>query len=183
VDTANEDTALQPRFRLTVRSSGSIVAVDWDPRFKCLGPLYVLLEARARARVAIADLTVIRDDEGQAIEAIVDFRCGGSPTHRAALRAWAASVGYRRLWLDDEVVELEPSPGGAVETRCGACGTRLADGEPAFWTFVRRFGAFPTSCVLCGGDLRQWTPVRQRGDTGQRTAKDALSRPSAVRAT
>jgi len=123
--------------------------------------LFTLLHARARAGVAIADLTVIRDDGGVAAELIVDVRCGASPGSRQALCAWAARVGYRRAWLDAEVVELEPIPGGVAHTRCSGCRVRLVDADASFWAFVRHRGAFPSTCVLCGADLPQWTPARQ----------------------
>ena len=63
-----------PDFRATVRRDGSVRLVDWGPWLAAGGPLYTLLEGRARAGVAIADLTVIRDEQQVAIEVIVDFR-------------------------------------------------------------------------------------------------------------
>jgi hypothetical protein len=135
--------------------------VQWAPWLAAAGPLYTLLEARARAGVAIADLTVILDDDGAAVELIVDFRCHGTPAHRDALCAWAARIGYRRVWLDGEVVELEPAPGGMAQTRCTGCRARLVDADASFWDFVRHHGAFPTACVLCGSDLPQWTTWTQ----------------------
>lgn len=112
--------------------------------------------------VAIADLTVIRGDDRVAVEVIVEFRCGGVAEHRAALRDWAARVGYRRVWFDGEIADLDPSPGGAAQTRCTGCRARLADAGPSFWQFVRRYGEFPTACMLCGSDLPQWTALRHR---------------------
>jgi hypothetical protein len=152
-----------PDFRATVRRDGSIRLVDWGPWLVAGGPLYTLLDARARAGVAIADLTIVRDDAGVAVELVVGFRCGDSLAHRAALCAWAARVGYRRAWFDGHVEDLEPAPGGAAQTRCTGCGTRLVDADASFWDFVRRRGAFPTACVLCGSDLPQWTPACQAG--------------------
>jgi hypothetical protein len=104
----------EPDFRATVRRDGAVRIVAWGPWLAASGPLYTLLEARARAAVAIADLTVIRDANGVAIELIVDFSCGASEAHRDALCAWAGRVGYRRIWFYDEVVELEPVPGGTA---------------------------------------------------------------------
>lgn len=150
----------QPDFRATVRRGGTLRLASWTPWLAAGGPLYTLLEARGRAGVAIADLTVVRDDDLVAVEVIVDFRCGGLAEHRAALREWAGRVGYRRVWFDGEIVDLEPSPGGAAQTRCTGCRARLADAGPSFWEFVRHHGAFPTVCMLCGSDLPQWTPAR-----------------------
>lgn len=143
------------------------------------GPLYTLLEARGRAGVAIADLTVIRDDDLVAVEVIVDFRCGGEAEHREALRDWAGRVGYRRVWFDGQIVDLDPSPGGPAQTRCTGCRARLADAGRPFWDFVRHHGAFPTACVLCGSDLPQWTPVRQtRKDPHDPQATETPGRPA-----
>ena len=150
----------EPDFRATIRREGTLRLTNWMPWLVAGGPLYTLLEARGRAGVAIADLTVIRDDNLVAVEVIVEFRCGGLDEHRVALRDWAAHVGYHRVWFDGEIVDLDPSPGGAAQTRCTGCRARLADDGPSFWGFVRRHGAFPTACMLCGSDLPQWTPVR-----------------------
>src|SRR3954447_26257619 len=72
-----------PDFRATVRRDGNVRLVDWGPWLAAGGPLYTLLEARARAGVAIADLSIIRDHEGEgvAVELIVDFRGGAERAH------------------------------------------------------------------------------------------------------
>jgi hypothetical protein len=81
--------------------------------------------------------------------------------HRAALIEWAHAVGYTRVWFDGELVDIEPTAGGPVETRCTGCGQRFIDGRsPRFWYQVHCSGAFPIACSLCGSDLEQWTPVR-----------------------
>lgn len=168
-----------PDFRATVRRDGTIRLVDWCSRLATGGPLYTMLDARGRAGVAIADLIVIRDEDENATEVIVRFLCGGSPEHRQALRDWAARVGYRRAWLDGEVADLEPVPGGAVQARCSGCRARFVDAGDSLWDFVRFRGAFPGFCVLCGSDLPQWTPVCQTepaaGDPG---ASENARRPA-----
>ena len=150
-----------PDFRATVLRDGSVRLVDWGPWLATGGPLGTMLYARGRAGVSIADVTVVRDDSEAAMELIVDFRCGGSPEHRDALRSWAARVGYRRIWFEGEVADLQPDPGGAAQTRCTGCRVRLIDSDPSFWDYVRARGAFPTACILCGSDLPQWTQLRQ----------------------
>ncbi|MGO9960943.1 MAG: hypothetical protein ACLP50_34035 [Solirubrobacteraceae bacterium] len=150
-----------PDFRVAIRRSGVVRLVDWTPWLAASGTLYVLFDGRGRAGVAIADLTVLRNHAGVATEVIVDFRCGGSRWHRDVLCGWAASVGYRRAWFDEAVVELEPAPGGTARARCSGCGALLADNGAAFWDFVRHRGAFPTACVLCGSDLPQWSPAQE----------------------
>lgn len=168
-----------PDFRATVRHDGTVRLVDWGPWLAAGGPLHTLLHARGRAGVGIADLTVVRDDDEIAVELIVDFRCGGSPEHLEALRAWAGRVGYRRVWFDGEIADFDPAPGGAAQTRCTGCRARLIDSDVSFWDFVRHRGAFPTACVLCGSDLPQWTPVRQTRPGDRDTdATKTLRRPA-----
>jgi hypothetical protein len=49
-----------------------------------------------------------------------------------------------------------------VITRCTGCGQQFVDGRSGdFWDYVRRSGAFPEACALCGSDLPQWTSVRR----------------------
>lgn len=146
-----------PDFRLTRRRDGHLRVIDWGPWLTTSGPLNTLLDARGRAGVLIADLTVLRADDGTALELIVHVRCGDPREHRDALLTWAQTVGYRRVWLGDEVIELGPTPGGRAATKCTGCRARLVDSGTAFWSFVRAQGAFPSTCTLCGGDLPQWT--------------------------
>jgi hypothetical protein len=158
-----------PDFRLTVHRR-RVLAIDWHPWLVSGGPMTTMLAERGRAGVAIADLTVIREDE-LATEAIVRFLTGDRPAARTTIAAWAGAVGYRRLWLPDDVVEL-PGPAEAMaRTRCGACRARLCDDGPEFWQHVRSVGRFPAGCPLCGADLPQWRvcqEARGGGDPGVR---------------
>ena len=151
-----------PDYRLTVRR-GAVRAIDWTPWLAESGPMAMLLDARGRAGVAIADLTVVRDADGDvAVEAIVRFVAGEAPAARTAIATWAGDVGYRRLWLPGELVELDGPREGRAETRCSGCAQRFTDSAPGFWAAVRAAGRFPSMCPLCGGDLPQWrvSPVR-----------------------
>ena len=160
-----------PDFRVTVQSAGTVRLVYWGPWLQSTGPAYTLLAARERARVAIADLQVVRDEAGLAAELIVQFHAGGGEGHRRALCEWARIAGYQRVWFDGEVVELEPSAGGMVRTRCTGCGQHFIDGRSGwFWNHVRRSGTFPVACSLCGSDLPQWTPIG-RTEVATRDAK------------
>lgn len=121
------------------------------------GPFAVLIEARGRAGVAFADLTVVRDDD-TASELVAAFLICDTPAARATLASWAATIGYRRLWLPDQVLELPAGPlGGTATVVCPGCRARWIDAATDFWLGVRRVGHFPTVCPLCGGDLPQWT--------------------------
>ena len=147
-----------PDFRLTIHRR-KVLAIDWHPWLVSGGPMTTMLRERGRAGVAIADVTVVHEDEVVA-EAIVRFLAGDRPAARGAIAAWAGNVGYQRVWLPGEVVEL-PGPSEApAETRCNGCGARLCDDGPEFWEHVRAVGRFPAGCPLCGADLPQWR-VRQ----------------------
>jgi hypothetical protein len=168
LDEDTPDSSDQADFRAIVQRSGAVRLVHWGPWLQSTGPAYTLMAARDRAGVAIADLRVVRDDEGIASEVIVEFHSGGGDTHRAALSDWAHSVGYTRVWFDGELVDLEPTAGGPVTTRCNGCGQRFVDGRSGrFWHHVRRLGAFPAACSLCGSDLEQWTPTRPAETNGR----------------
>jgi|1186.fasta_scaffold06655_5 hypothetical protein len=147
-----------PDFRLTVHRR-KVLAIDWHPWLVSGGPMFTMLQERGRAGVAIADVTVVHEDE-VASEAIVRFLTGDRPGARQALGTWAGAVGYRRLWLPGEVVELPGPSEQQVETRCNGCCARLCDDGPEFWGHVRAVGRFPAACPLCGADLPQWR-VRQ----------------------
>jgi hypothetical protein len=173
-----------PDFRATIRSA-SLRLVDWAPYLARSGPLQTLIHARGRAGTGIADLTVVRDDE-LADELIVEFLTGDSPRHRDTLAAWAARVGYRRVWFPGDVLALPgAAAGGAATTTCTGCRARLTDADPAFWLSVRRTGRFPAVCPLCGCDLPQWSTMSDRGlperpisrGKARRGAAEAVRRP------
>jgi hypothetical protein len=145
-----------PDFRLTIRRR-TVLAIDWHPWLVDGGPMTTMLQARGRAGVAIADVTVVHEDE-VATEAIVRPLAGDG---REEIVKWARDVGYRRLWLPGEVVELPGPSEQLAETRCNGCAVRLCDDGPQFWEHVRAVGRFPAGCPLCGADLPQWR-VRQR---------------------
>ena len=156
-------TIESPDLRVTVRR-GRVRIIDWAPWLVTDGPMWTLVEARGRAGVAIADISVVRDEHVKAVEAVAAFLAGDTPDARHALTDWARDVGYRRLWLPDEVIELPGPTEGLAEVRCTGCGARLADGHPRFWAHVHASGRFPTACPLCGCDLPQWR-VRQNNGT------------------
>jgi hypothetical protein len=181
VDDDAADSSDQPDFRATVQRSGAIRLVHWSPYLQSTGPAYTLMAARERAGIAIADLRVVRDDEGVASEVIVEFHSGGNDMHRAALSDWAHSLGYTRVWFDGELIDLEPSAGGPVTTRCSGCGQQFVDGRTAdFWRHTRCSGVFPTVCSLCGSDLPQWTPVRKK-DAGRQIRSYSRTRSKPTR--
>ena len=164
-----------PDFRLTVRR-GTVLAIDWRPWLTTGGPMMTMLRDRGRAGVAIADVSVVRDND-VAAEAIVRFLTGDSSVARETIVSWASDVGYRRVWLHDEPVELPGPVERDADTRCGGCAVRLHDGGAEFWEHVRELGRFPGTCALCGGDLPQWR-VRQRQSAAADLAGAAAPRAS-----
>jgi hypothetical protein len=150
-----------PELRATIRGE-RVRVIDKVPWLVDGGPLWTLIEGRGRAGVAIADVAVLRDEDGLAREAVVHFLTGDSPGARRALHAWAHQVGYRRVWLPDDIIELPgPAPLDQVaDVRCTGCRVVLCDTGEHFWGHVRASGRFPTACPLCGCDLPQWR-VRQ----------------------
>jgi hypothetical protein len=182
----DDEPGAEPDFRATVQRSGALRLVYWHEWLGRTGPVYTLIAARGRAGIGIADLTVVRDKDGLAVEVIVEFLAGGNERHRRALTSWASAAGYTRAWFDDEVVELTSSAGGLVQTRCSGCGGRFVDGRSEhFWHNVRQSGMFPSACGMCGSDMPQWTrlmcsetraaePAARRGDS--RTATRGHSR-------
>jgi len=150
-------------FRATVRPDGTVRLIPWGPALVSGGPLVAMLRARAPRGLVVADLTVVRDDpEAEATEVAVAFLVGDE---RSSLTAWAASVGYHRVWFPDEIVDLDPVPPTVARVRCTGCRSEMEDGTPGFWAHVRQVGAFPSMCVLCGSDLPQWS-VGRVGDPG-----------------
>jgi hypothetical protein len=166
-----------PDLRLTVRR-GTVRIVDWAPWLVTGGPLWALVQGRGTAGVAIADVTVARDEDGLAREAIVRFLAGDGPAARETIAGWAADVGYDRLWFPDDVLDLPGPAEGVARARCTGCGFRFADGDAGFWEHVRESGRFPTACPLCGCDLPQWS-VRQAGTGAVTRGRTTTSAPRA----
>ncbi len=86
------------------------------------------------------------------------------------------SVGYRRVWLSDRVVELEPDPAriATAEVRCPTCRTRWEDSSPEFWLTVHESRNFPHWCPLCGHEMPEWKlqePERPRRHGGPAPAR------------
>ncbi len=168
----------EPDFRATVQRSGAVRLVYWGPWLQSTGPAYTLLAGRDRAGIGVADLRVVRDDEGMATEVIVEFRSGGTNEHRAALVGWASAAGYSRVWFEREVADLQPTEHGLVGTRCTGCGERFVDGRSGhFWKHVRAAGVFPVACSLCGSDLPQWTPLHNEQAPGRTQIEQRKTSP------
>jgi hypothetical protein len=168
-----------PTYRATIRN-GRLTVTGWAPWLARGGPLGSLLRARERADVAIADLTIHGEDDE---ELSVRFHAAGRMREEAerVLLEWASRVGYRRVWLPDRMIEIEPAPEqiGTASVRCPTCRAQWADSGPDFWLSVREQGAFPSWCPLCGCELPQWTvSTDRRGATPGRCARPTRWRAS-----
>jgi hypothetical protein len=101
--------------------------------------------------VVLADLTVLNGDE-----LLVEWVGGGAAA--GVVLEWAVVVGYRRVWLPEQVVDVGDSlvPETEAEVTCPTCGVTWSDGSPDFWAGVRRYGYFPGVCMACNGSLPEW---------------------------
>ena len=110
----------------------------------------------SRLRSALVDLYVTEDEE-----LIAEPVCGSKLDEEdsALLIEWARRVGYERIWLPDNVVNLEADPDdvGLAKVNCRTCGAHWEDSSPDFWLKVREKGFFPASCPACGDSLPEWT--------------------------
>jgi hypothetical protein len=155
------DEPAAPTWRATIRGK-RLMLTHWAPWLVRGGPQTQLLTEREQAGFTIADLTVHGED---ADEVSVRFYALGTEAERAeeVLIDWATRVGYRRIWLSDRLVTIEPDPErlGAASVRCPTCRATWRDSSPEFWLTVKRGGVFPKWCPVCGCELPQWE-VRDR---------------------
>lgn len=167
-----DDPPGDPTYRATVHGD-RLTVIHWMPHLR-VGPVHrAMLREREASGITMADLT--RLGESGARELVVHFLArGGGRAAERVLGRWAASTGHARMWLPERVVELRrPHRLGAVATTCPTCGTAWREAEPQFWAVVQEAGTFPTYCLLCGGDLPQWTAARARG--GRESPRRLLS--------
>ena len=115
------------------------------------------------AGVAIVDLRGSGVDDDELVATVPP---NAPPLDRAARRVladWAALVGYRRLWLADRVLDLDPPPPvGAVDGAVPDVHVGVGGLAPGFWAVVRENHHFPGFCPACGGSLPEWRPARRR---------------------
>lgn len=163
---AIDDLPGPPALRATI-VEGRITLNNWWPGLVCGGPWRQYFRERRDAGVAIADLRRSRDSGGEGDITVEFLSAGNRADAEAALEVWARWTGYRRIWFDDRVVDLGIDPPAVLTAAvaCPTCGARWDDGIPEFWASVRDEGVFPRTCVLCGGELPQWTVFPGRRST------------------
>jgi hypothetical protein len=153
-----------PELRATVTRRGDVVMTRWSPgAARPGGP--AASQLRLRKLAGVFDLTIERESvDGITIatDLLVGdvFLADDSALAYEKLIAWAASLGYHRVWLSHEVVALEPNLlGGTWETTCRHCGSTWSDSTAGFWLNARAAGFYPPVCSLCSHPLVQ--PVAQ----------------------
>jgi hypothetical protein len=164
-----------PDYRVTC-SNGELVLIPWHPGLiGRRGPSNELL-LRGASGSAFADLTILRDGADGREVIVSELTESSDISFQQALTGWATSLGYRRVWLRDELVEFDPAVGGlggVARTRCRTCGSEWYDDSPEFWLMSRDLGIFPIWCPLCGAFLPQWSvaPRLHDGDPVQQIVK------------
>jgi hypothetical protein len=138
----------------------SVTLNPWRPSLIRGGPGGACLRGLRRRRLVLADLTKL--DEHELLVTFVP-RTTGCSWARERLLEWARTVGYRRIWLDDAVIDVADALAGTGRAAvcCPTCGLRWEDEGPDFWGVVRQSGWFPASCPACGGSLPEWMPAQQ----------------------
>ena len=161
------DDCSNPWCRATISCDG-ITLNPWTPQLIHGGPAAIALERLAGTGVALADLYA----EGPPGDEELFVRyVSHSPRDEAsdsAVIEWAHTVGYRRVWLPDRVIDLDVAQAriGPAETTCRTCGLTWSDDTPEFWRQVRSAGAFPGYCLGCGASLPEWRLAPAGADGG-----------------
>lgn len=131
------------------------------------GPVSMNLE-RLQGRSVLVDLRVV--GEGDELAASIPPNAPRIDRRSSSkLANWAAVVGYKRLWLPGQVIELaEPEELLAARVECPTCGSEWADSSPSFWEMVRGCGHFPGYCSACAGSLPEWNVSPQKAASVER---------------
>ncbi len=112
-----------PACRATIRD-GRVTLNRWSPSLLGPGPE---VSAIKTITAALADL-VILDDGGLIVTPVP--RVAWDDQAEEALLRWAATAGYRRVWLPARIVDLDQAPGplATAVTDCPTCGAHWEDG-------------------------------------------------------
>lgn len=148
-----------PDYRCVFRD-GKISLVAWTTYMpRRLGPMSRLFQDLDTGAV-IADFTIIRDGgEHELVVAILTTV--NDDSFRDAVVRFCERLGYRRLWMESEMIDLDPSAAAAwnavARTQCSACGAEWYDSTFAFWAAARESGITPPRCALCFSPMPQWS--------------------------
>jgi hypothetical protein len=92
-----------------------------------------------------------------AASATPETRAGDRENAVRTLTEWAARVGYGRVWLESDLIEI-PAPSQEIRTaavRCIVCRSRWSASTLEFWMTGRDARRFPPWCPRCGCELPQ----------------------------
>lgn len=150
-----------PDFRATV-AGARLTVLHWNHALH-VSPLHrAVMREREAAGVTIADLRCTGAAPRREVAVTFLARGGGARAERLLAR-WASLTGHARIWFPGRVQELAPARAGTVSTTCSSCGMQWSESSAEFWAGVRAAGVFPSFCLICGGDLPQWTLSGKRG--------------------
>jgi hypothetical protein len=128
--------------------------LDWMP--SAYG--FARTTIRENASATLADFEILRG--GDALELVVtQLTTTTGDGFRNAVIGFAQPLGYRRVWMGHEVIELDPfvEAGDTIaSTTCGACQSVFAEDAPEFMLKARQLGVFPPLCPIDGFPLAQW---------------------------
>lgn len=173
-----------PDYRGIYRNGGLTLVqyVGWMP--SALG--YVRPILRDNHCAVLADFEVVRGHDG--LELIVtELTATNGHEFRDAVIGFAEGLGYRRVWMAHDVIDLDPLiqlSDGVVSTCCPACGSTFAEDAPEFMIHARRVGVWPCLCPVDGHPIPQWC-LRRRSDltdlsmvqAGEQTDRSCRSGP------
>lgn len=143
-----------PAFRATVRG-GRLHLTEWAPWLVSRSLDYGL--AKKRSSATIFDLIVAGEECDELVVQPVEAGSRENVAERVLLD-WAALVGYRRVWLKHEVVEVPPflDQIGIAGVQCRSCAAKWQASGLEFWLAVREAHQFPAWCGRCGAEMSQW---------------------------
>ena len=166
-------------FRATITGQ-TLVLTELRPQMIAPATLREVIKRSLPAGVALADIEIDTRDGSDQTEPTIQFIAGDSPEARERLTQWAAHVGHKRLWFEDQVVDVERLDNvlGEFETTCLGCGWYRKNSGYSFMWHAQVEGVFPINCNVCGAALPQWTPCESAAgsaDSGSSTDATDLS--------
>lgn len=166
-------------FRATITGQ-TLVLTELRPQMIAQTALREVIKRSLPAGVALADIEIDTRDGSDQTEPTIQFIAGDSPEARERLTQWASHVGHKRLWFEDQVVDVERLDNvlGEFETTCLGCGWYRKNSGYSFMWHAQDEGVFPINCNVCGAALPQWTPCESAAgsaDSGASTDTTDLS--------
>ena len=156
-------------FRATITGQ-TLVLTELRPQMIAQTALREVIKRSLPAGVALADIEIDTRDGSDQTEPTIQFIAGDSPEARERLTQWAAHVGHKRLWFEDQVVDVERLDNvlGEFETTCLGCGWYRKNSGYSFMWHAQDEGVFPINCNVCGAALPQWTPCESGAGSAAR---------------